>query len=270
MRKFRSLLVSFCCVAFSIVLVACGEKSKENQTSESTIDATSGEITSDKSTDGTTTESVTELTTETTTAQTTSKYKVGDIITLGSYEQDNDTSNGKEKIDWIILDVKDGKALLISKYGLEHKPYNAERVKITWENCSLREWLNNDFFDIAFDSNEKAIIQKTNITADKNRQYVTDPGNDTEDNVFLIGADEADKYFASDSERMCEVTPYALAQEVYVNEDGKSRWLLRTVGRSQYYVCVVYRSGVIYDKGSDVNGKNVVVRPSVWIDLNEY
>lgn len=44
--------------------------------------------------------------------------EVGDIFKFGSYEQDNDTSNGKEDIEWLVLEVKDGKALLISKYAL--------------------------------------------------------------------------------------------------------------------------------------------------------
>ena len=42
--------------------------------------------------------------------------KVGDTYKFGSYEQDNKTSNGKEEIEWIVLD-KDGiSLLLISKY----------------------------------------------------------------------------------------------------------------------------------------------------------
>ena len=40
---------------------------------------------------------------------------VGDLITFGTYEQDNNPDNGPEPIEWVVLDVKDHKALVISK-----------------------------------------------------------------------------------------------------------------------------------------------------------
>ena len=49
---------------------------------------------------------------------------VGSIITFGAYEQDNNTRNGKEPIEWQVLEIKGGRALLISKYGLDAKRYN--------------------------------------------------------------------------------------------------------------------------------------------------
>lgn len=41
--------------------------------------------------------------------------KAGDYVFFGAYEQDNNTSNGKEDVEWLVLEVKDGKALVISK-----------------------------------------------------------------------------------------------------------------------------------------------------------
>lgn len=71
--------------------------------------------------------------------------KVGDYVFFGAYEQDNNTANGKENIEWLVLEVKDGKALVTSKYALDCKPYNTSYTDVTWENCTLRRWLNNDF-----------------------------------------------------------------------------------------------------------------------------
>lgn len=76
-------------------------------------------------------------------------------MSFGKYEQDNNTSNGKEKIEWLVLEVKDGKALVISKYALDCKPYNTSSTNVTWETCSLRNWLNNDFINSAFSATEK-------------------------------------------------------------------------------------------------------------------
>ena len=73
--------------------------------------------------------------------------KVGDYVNFGTYEQDNNTSNGKEEVEWLVLEVKDGKALIISKYALDCKPYNTGLTGATWETCTLRKWLNNNFIN---------------------------------------------------------------------------------------------------------------------------
>ena len=84
-------------------------------------------------------------------------YKVGENITFGHYEQDNNTSNGKEPITWRILDKNSsGQYLIISEKVLDNKPYNAESTDITWEESTLRSWLNGSFIDTAFSEEEKA------------------------------------------------------------------------------------------------------------------
>ena len=82
---------------------------------------------------------------------------VGDVITFGKYEQDNDLSNGSEDIEWIVLDKKDGNLLLLSKYGLDTKVVcdNADiSYEATWETSNTRLWLNGDFYDSAFSSDD--------------------------------------------------------------------------------------------------------------------
>ena len=76
--------------------------------------------------------------------------KVGDYVVFGQYEQDNDTSNGKEDVEWLVLDVQEDRALLISKYLLDCKPYNTTDDHVTWETCTLRKWLNDEFINTAF------------------------------------------------------------------------------------------------------------------------
>ena len=77
------------------------------------------------------------------------KSKQSSVITFGKYEQDNNVGNGREDIEWLVLDVKDNKALIISKYGLDCQPYNASQAEVTWENCTLRKWLNDNFLSKA-------------------------------------------------------------------------------------------------------------------------
>ena len=73
---------------------------------------------------------------------------VGDHIMFGNYPQNN--GNDSEPVEWRVLEIKDGKALVISEYLLEPKAYNIELSDVTWENSSLRKWLNGDFYDKAF------------------------------------------------------------------------------------------------------------------------
>ena len=197
--------------------------------------------------------------------------EVGDIIKFGTYEQDNDSSNGKDKIEWLVLEVKDGKALVISKKALDCKPYNNEYEDVTWETCTLRKWLNDDFINSAFSADEKAAIPTVTVSADENPEYstYTYPGNATEDKVFLLSINEVNKYFESDQARACEPTEYAVANGVYVNSDsGNCWWWLRSPGDYQFGAASVSDDGDVDELGYYVNGSNCAVRPALWIDLN--
>ena len=63
----------------------------------------------------------------------------GDIITFGRYEQDNNMKNGPEGIEWIVLEVQEGKAFLVSRCGLDMIQYHTKNAEITWEECSIRQ-----------------------------------------------------------------------------------------------------------------------------------
>ena len=72
--------------------------------------------------------------------------KIGDIIKFGDYK-------------WRVLDVQDNRALIISEEILFQKPYHSTENPITWENCSLRKYLNNEFYN-TFNKKEKERIYK--------------------------------------------------------------------------------------------------------------
>ena len=196
--------------------------------------------------------------------------KVGDYITFGAYEQDNNTSNGKEDIEWLVLEVKDGKALVISKYALDCKPYNTEYTHVTWETCTLRKWLNNDFLGAAFSADEKAMIPTVTVSADRNPEYSTNPGNATQDQVFLLSITEANQYFSSKSARQCKSTDYAVANGGYANSDnGYCQWWLRSPGDRQEEAAGVYIFGDVIKHGYVVDNGISVVRPALWIELGQ-
>lgn len=203
---------------------------------------------------------------------------IGDIYTFGSYEQDNDTSNGKEPIEWIVLDKKDDSMLLISKYALDRQPYyfNNDTKKsvesITWETCTLRTWLNNEFFNRAFSSEEQSSIKASTLSANKNPQYDTPPGNDTVDKIFLLSIDESNNYFDSDEKRQCEGTNYCSAlvadkTGMKTRSDNKHHWWLRSPGGFSTAASTVQPDGTIWNYGYVYYFTSATVRPAMWIKI---
>ncbi len=203
------------------------------------------------------------------------KYaEVGDYITFGTYEQDNDISNGKENIEWLVLEKEDNKVFVISRYALDCKQYNAKRADVTWKTCALRTWLNGTFLTEAFSEADQAIIQTTKVSADKNPDYDTNPGSATEDRIFLLSINEAHKYFPSDEARMCVPTAYAIANGAYLSDrykvDGAATcwWWLRSPGYWDNYAAFVSGDGDVGSFGYYVVSNLDCVRPAMWISLD--
>ena len=194
--------------------------------------------------------------------------KVGDIITFGAYEQDNDTSNGKEEVQWLVLEVKDDKALIISQYALVGRDYNDHKSNITWEECTLRKWLNNDFINQLFSAKEQQHIMVTTVPAEDNSYHGTEAGNDTSDRLFLLSEAEAKLYFTFNWQRQCEPTAYAVAHGVALSIDGNCWWWLRTPGIREENAVNVINDGTIAGNGYRVDYWRGV-RPALWVTIEE-
>ncbi len=201
-----------------------------------------------------------------------SEAKVGDTVIFGSYEQDNNKSNGKEAVEWFVLAKEGDKVLVISRYALDCPQYNTSTTKVTWETCSLRKWLNGTFISSAFNSDEQAMIQSVKVPADKNPSYSTSPGEDTTDQVFLLSISEVNKYFDSDEARKCVPTEYAIDLGAYPsridNVNGKATcfWWLRSPGIDSKYAASVEPDGSVHHGGFGVYSSSHGVRPALWIN----
>ncbi|MBP3647455.1 MAG: hypothetical protein J6K55_13645, partial [Clostridia bacterium] len=192
---------------------------------------------------------------------------IGDYITFGAYEQDANIGNGKEDIEWQVLAKENNRLLVISWYALDAKPYNETFTSVTWETSTLRKWLNNDFLNAAFGSTEQAMIPTVTVSADKNPDYSTKPGNATQDKVFLLSIPEVNKYFTSDNARKCKPTAYAKKQGVYTNDSGWCWWWLRSPGRYRSSAAYVLSDGGVIEYGYGVFSAGGAVRPALWINL---
>lgn len=182
-------------------------------------------------------------------------FFLGDVITFGAYEQDNNLDNGAESIEWIVLEREGNKVLVISKYCLEQMPFNNTLAPVTWENCTVRKWLNNDFFNTAFSADEKTSILMSNISYPDDVDH-EEPARTTKDRIFLLSENEALMYFDSDSERAARTTEYVGALHCY--------WILRTNGSVSNVAHVDTSGHVGYYENVD---REWYIRPAMWIEV---
>ena len=194
--------------------------------------------------------------------------KVGDIITFGNYWQGKDKSAGKQPVEWQVLDVKDAKALVISKYGLINHEYNEEWTGATWETCTLRKWLNDTFIKDIFSAEEMKAVTLSDVSADKNPIYNTNQGNDTKDKLFLLSIKEVKQYFVSDEKRLCKPTKYAVNNGAYEDYSGDGGWWLRSAS-GDYGVCAAFVNefGSVCRDGNGMLTDDSSVRPAFWLNL---
>ena len=199
----------------------------------------------------------------------------GDVIIFGTYEQDNNEGDGSEPIEWIVLTADDDNhALVISKYGLDCRPYNLKNAHVTWKTCTLRAWLNQDFYAVAFgEAEQKAILAKDvdNSLRQGNSAWGISGGENTSDNVFLLSYQEAETYLPDAQNRMCIPTDYAIAHNAYTKSSETEEpqtncwWWLRSPGSSSTRASRVGTNGSRAE--DDVTQETVCVRPALWIDL---
>ena len=196
--------------------------------------------------------------------------KKGNVVEFGRYEQDNNFDNGKEPIEWIVLQRNEKTVLLKSKYALDAKAYNEGRDDTTWEECSLRHWLNEDFFNEAFDQHETSVIMTVevdNSRKQENKKWKTSGEANTQDKVFLLSYTEARNYFDSDYARRMEATPYAKSNNVYLDgKNGRTFWWLRSPGFDHKNAAYVNDNGLVlyYDHVYD---ERIGVSPVLWLNL---
>lgn len=128
--------------------------------------------------------------------------EIGDVVAFGRYT-------------WYVAEKTDGICTLLCAGPVANMPYNDEKTDVTWETCSLRRWLNADFYDSKFSDGEKAAIITTHNTfTAEDSSYEMDCGNETGDKVYLFTYTESK--IVSDDIRGCGI-----------------EWWLRSPGKHQ-------------------------------------
>ena len=199
--------------------------------------------------------------------------KEPETVLFGSYEQDGDAANGKEPIEWLVLARDGDKALLLSKYALDHQSfmpfYEPVTEPFTWESCSLRQWLNSTFLNAAFSAEEqRRLLTTTVITAPGGRKGSENPFT-TEDRVFLLSDTEVYAYFSSEAATVTDYTAYALSEAPWAGNataPAPAIWWLRTTDGGNHPDSVYTRGGV-GEGARSYEGE--YVRPAIWVDMSQ-
>lgn len=195
-------------------------------------------------------------------------YEMGEKMQIGNYMQNNSTY--KSPITWAVLAKEDNKILLITDKVIECKQYSESENKSTWDESSIRTWLNDKFLNEAFTPEEQDKILITYVSADENPRFDVYQGASTQDKIFILSINEAEKYFNSPKERLCEPTDYVLAKRPYIsNVDGVNscHWWLRTHGKFDGSSTYVTSTGYTYELGDGVTADQYCIRPAMWISL---
>lgn len=196
--------------------------------------------------------------------------QVGDQVILGSYEQDGNGENGTEEISWMVLARENDRVFLLSTVCLDSQPFHdVIDGYVTWEECALRTWLNEDFCNAAFSETEQKLLARTELVNADNDYYGTVGGENTVDRVFLLSVDEVNEYLTQE-QRLASVTEYAKDLECFSNGLGRGWWWLRSPGKYSRDACYVGADGKVSVYGYVVHRPGWAIRPAVWIDLSVY
>ena len=208
-------------------------------------------------------------------------FQVGSYVDFGRYPQEQG-DDILEPIEWLVLENDGKEALIVSKFGLDCKPFHNKGVSVSWRDCDLRFWLNNDFFNLAFNEEERGRISESVLfTGDtfwnlrfllQRKSGKTEGCGETRDKVFCLSIEEVNKYFASNEARQCRATSYA--RELGANRNCYY-WLRSPGGRSEFAADVDSRGALSINFGFSantncgyfVNNGKRAVRPALRIIL---
>ena len=190
------------------------------------------------------------------------KPKEKSIITFGAYQ-------------WLVLEVQNNKALLLSKDIIEERQYHETYKDITWEKCDLRAYLNGQFFNSnSFTNADRARILQVNNYNENNQWFGTKGGAITNDKIFLLSLAEVVKYFGDSGQlaKRPKSNPWYIddkynSERIAQYNGSACFWWLRSPGRNGGDASDVLGGGGLDFSGYGVYGASGGVRPALWLNL---
>ncbi len=199
-----------------------------------------------------------------------------------------------EPIYWRVLDPNEGLVMCesiidaqpysntIYQFGVDPRNYDAywnDSLHTHYANdyatSSIREWLNDDFYNTAFTSTQQSKIKSTTLdNSAYSSNYSVYDSETTLDKIFLLSYDEVlntqygfDSSFSSyDTARRAKGSDYAKCQGLDVGSSlyGDSNWYLRSPSSVSMHACYIENLGTIFG-GTIISHTDYGVRPAMNI-----
>jgi hypothetical protein len=201
-------------------------------------------------------------------------FNIGSTLSFGGF-------------NWRILDIKNNMALIITENIIDQRSYHNAYKDITWAECSLRKYLNGDFYN-SFNENDRSRIIPAMIKNLDNQWHGSKGGEDTEDKIFLLSIEEvACQYFGDSSSKLYNPNKkqrYWLERKDENNSKRVARltpdkggiwwWWLRSPGRVNVRAAYIHGDGNIGLQGNNILKGNASdgwctggVRPALWLKI---
>ena len=199
-------------------------------------------------------------------------------IYFGNYWQsvksDDAADSNKEPVKWRVL-ANGGSLFVVSDKNLDCIEYNSSAETVTWENCSLRKWLNGKFLDKAFTTQEQGAVLES-LVVNEDGAKGSEAGADTYDKVYLLSIYEVidpelgfpTDWKAKGGTRVALNTEYTRSKRAMTSSDMSGAWWLRTPGDAKN-AANVFNAGNVFVRGGNVNNFIFAVRPAMNIDTSK-
>lgn len=269
MRRVNSRNIYFLLLCFCL-LVFCGCTKSTREDAET--DTTEAPATTEAS-----------ATTEALETVTLKDAEIGDIVQMGTYEQDGDAET-EDPIYWDVLD-KDGDSILIISHDvIGYQRFSDSPNCVIWEDSQIRTWLNEEFYTDAFDKETQARIKRY-VTSGVDEANQESRG-DTTDRIFLLSWKEIERYYGHKLpkaeallckpskavlQRYEEIKQQRVREKIPFAESAPDvtegiSWMLRSTGKSQNHISIIRGDGYYSQCMADYYQG---VRPAMWIDVGD-
>ena len=182
-----------------------------------------------------------------------------------------------EPIKWKILSSSNGKLTLYAEDIIEQSRWDSS-VILNYKTSTIRSFINGDFLNGAFSSEEQAMIQTT--TVDNGTSTVPSAGascvcENTTDKVFLLSYKDVingGTYGFTNSSRMKQATDFAKANGLYVSvssvtsENQTMYWTRSPYDNSTYNYATMFSTGEVMGGGIEAN---LGVAPAIVVSNSE-
>jgi hypothetical protein len=199
--------------------------------------------------------------------------KAGDIVRFGEGGNEYNST-------WIVLEIKDGKALLLAYYAYMQAPHDAV-LTTTWAESDMRkaQYLQSDFYMRRLDMVH--LINETSVSTPNNAWFGTSGGATITDKLFLLSIEEVVRYFGDSGQLrnqpagqtgiFARITDEFNDNRIATQQPTATRgisWWLRSPGNSGNTFAYVTAIGEIIVAGDhNPDMARFHLRPAMWVTV---